>query len=248
MKLSKTASAILFAGFMAAIPAQAASLKVAALTGWPPFSGENLPNSGFATDVTQTVLERLGHDVEVEVMPWARSLAMAERGKYDVLPAVWYSDERNEKLMFTDPIAENRVVFIKKAGDDFEFSGLEDLEGKSVGIVQDYDYRKDFLESENIDRQSANSIVVNARKLLGGRIDLTVGDELVSRHTINEAMGDRADEIAFTDGTLSSKSLHITVTRAREDTAELVEAINAELTTMRADGTYDEILDRHGLK
>jgi len=246
--LFKRAVGVLVAGLLAWGPAQAETLKVAALTGWPPFSGAELPNKGFSNDVVKTALERLGHTAKVEIMPWARALAMTEKGKFDILPSVWHSAEREKKLVFTDPIAKNRVVFIKKADDPFTFESLADLKGKMVGTVQDYSYRKDFLQSESFRRESTSSLLINLRKLLGGRIDLTLGDALVSRYTINKTLPDRADAIAFTDGALSSKPLHVTISRQRDDAEALAEAFNGELEKMRADGTYTTILARHGLK
>lgn len=249
-KLLKRTAGILVAGLLAALPAQtqAETLKVAALTGWAPFSGENLLNKGFSNDVVKTALERLGHEAEVEVMPWARALAMTETGRFDVLPSVWHSKERAEKLVFADRIATNRIVFMKRAGDSFTFNSLEDLDGKLVGTVQGYSYREDFLNAESFTRESTSSLLTNLRKLLGKRIDLTLGDELVTRYTINQELPDQADQIVFTDGALSSKPLHVTISRQRDDAEALAESFNAELEEMRADGTYDAILARHGLK
>lgn len=228
--------------------AQAADLKVAALTGWPPFSGEALPNNGFSNDVTKTALERMGHDVTVKMMPWARALEMTKRGKFQVLPSVWYNEKRAEELAFTKPIASNKIVFIKQKNDDFDFEDLGSLKGKSVGIVQGYDYSGDFLNADHFSRQSANSMLTNVRKLLGGRIDLTLGDELVARYAINKNMPNRADKVAYTDGALSENKLHVTFSKKLDNAAALVESFNAEIAEMREDGTYDEILARHNLK
>lgn len=228
--------------------AHAADFTIAALKGWPPFSGKDLPNKGFSNDVTQTALERMGHSAEIKVMPWARALEMAKRGKFEVLPSVWYSDERAKKLKFTDPIASNRIVFIKKKGDPFEFNGVESLTGKSVGIVQDYDYSEEFLNAENFERQRANSLKINLRKLLGGRVDLTLGDEFVAKYAMNKNMPDRADKVAYTEGALSEKKLHVTFSRTLDNVDSIVADFNEELEAMREDGTYDAILKRHKLK
>jgi len=228
--------------------AHAAEFTIAALKGWPPFSGKELPNKGFSNDVTQTALERMGHSATVKVMPWARALEMTQRGQFEVLPSVWYSEERAKKLKFTDPIASNRIVFIKNKGDDFEFAGLDSLAGKSVGIVQGYDYSDNFLNADNFQRQRANSLKINVRKLLGGRIDLTLGDELVAKYAINKNMPDRADQVAYTDGALSEKDLHVTFSGKLDNVERIVANFNEELEAMREDGTYDDILERHKLK
>jgi polar amino acid transport system substrate-binding protein len=226
---------------------QAADLKVAALTGWPPFSGKDLPGKGFSNDVVKTALERMGHTVTVKMMPWARALKMTQAGKYEVLPSVWHSEERAKTLAFADPIAQNKIVFLKRKDDDFQYAGLDSLSGKTVGIVQGYDYSEKFLNDEGFSRQKANSLMTNVRKVLGGRIDLTLGDELVARYAINQEIPERADQIAYTDEGLSKKDLHVTFSRKLDNSDELVSAFNAELAEMREDGTYDEILARHKL-
>lgn len=248
-QLKGLAAVLAFAGAVGSAGiVQAADLKVAALKGWPPFSGKDLPNKGFSNDLTKTALERLGHSVKVEVMPWARALEMTKRGTFDILPSVWYSKERANTLIYTDPIAKNKIVFIKEKGDPFTYESLGSLEGKTVGIVQGYDYGEKFLNADSFERDSANDIVTNVRKMLAGRVDLTLGDELVSRYAINEKLPGKADQVAFTDGALSSKDLHVTVSRKSGDAESLVENFNAEVEKMRSDGTYDEILERHDLK
>jgi polar amino acid transport system substrate-binding protein len=243
-----TAAALLLALPLTSASANGESLRIAALIGWPPFSADDLPNDGFSNDLTQTVLKRMGHDSKVSMMPWARALEMTKRGRYEVLPSVWYSDERAKELVFTDPIASNRIVFIKESVNDFEFDGLDSLTGKRIGIVQGYDYRDDFLQGEDFTLEATNDFITNVKKLLAGRVDLTVSDELVAKYAINKNLPKFANELAYTDGSLSEKTLHVTFSRDMPRAEQMAEAFNAELAKMREDGTYDAILARHGLK
>jgi len=244
--------ASLIAGAALLLPGAASAAKqdltVVALTSWPPFSAKDLPNNGFGNDITKTVLERAGYNVSVKLMPWSRAKKMTERGKFDVLANAWYNEKRAEKLAYTDRIAQNRIVFVSRKDSDFTYSGLDSLEGKTVGIVRDYDYRDDFLNADSFERQPANSFKTNLRKLKAGRVDVTLGDELLAKYLVNENFPDAKGSFAYSDKAQSSKDLFVTVSRAIEGTKTVVSDFNEALAEIREDGTYDKIAERHGLE
>ena len=235
---------ILLAG--AATPA-AATVTVAALTGYPPFSGEKLRNTGFSNDVIATALRRTGHEVRVKMMPWPRALRLVKEGEHEVLSSVWYTEEREEQLAFTDPIARNRLVFVTRRGDSFTYDGLESLTGKTVGVAEDYQYGESFMSADNFERKPGPNLLANLFAVDTGAVDMLVADELSVRYLIDKNRSRFSHAFEMTDETLSSRDLHAAVSRAVDNTAGIVRAINKGLTAMHTDGTYARILREHGL-
>lgn len=250
MRGGKLASLVAGAALLLPGAASAAKqdIKLVSLTSWPPFSAKALPNNGFGNDIAKTVLERAGYNVSVKLMPWSRAKKMTQRGKFHVLANAWYNEDRAEKLAFTDRIAQNRIVFVSRKDSDFTYSGLDSLEGKTVGVVRDYDYRDDFLEADSFERQPANSFTTNLRKLKAGRVDVTLGDELLAKYLVNENFQEAKGSFTYSDEALSSKDLFVTVSRAIDGTKAIVSDFNEALAEIREDGTYDKIAERHGLK
>lgn len=224
------------------------SITIASGDSWPPFTKLKLPNEGFSNDVARTVLERAGYNATVEILPWNRAKKMTQAGQFDILNNVWYTDERAKTLAFTDPIARNEIVFITRKEDEFTYTGLSSLKGMVVGTVRGFDYRDAFLNADHFHREPAGTFKTNLKKLAAGRIDAAVGDRLIGKHLVGNDLTDLKDKLAYSDKALSSKKLYVTVSRALNNTEQIVTDFNTALEAIRADGTYAEIKRRHGLQ
>ena len=224
-----------------------AEVTVAALTGWPPFSGANLDDNGFANEVIATALRRAGRDVAVETMPWPRAKRMVNKGEHDILSSVWHNEAREKRLAFTEPIAHNRLVFITRAGREFTYTGLDSLAGLRVGIAQGFHYGDPFMQADHFTREPAPNLLTNLFAVDTGEVDAAVGDALIARHLINT--NDARFEHAFdlSEKPLSTRPLYAGVSRAVDDTSAIVEAMNTGLQALREDGTYAQIKRRHNL-
>ena len=103
--------------------APADTLKVAG-DPWPPFVERTLPGQGLAVLLVTTALERAGYDSEVTIAEWTHIRQGAELGIFDVLAGVWYSDERNKSLAFSEPYWTNRLKLIKRTDTLFTFDEI----------------------------------------------------------------------------------------------------------------------------
>lgn len=181
-------------------------------------------------------------------MPWARAKDGVTSGDYDMLPAVWHTEERTEELTYSDSYITNDIKFIKRAGDDFKYDGLESLDGKTIGTIRDYAYGDDFTSYEGYDAEPSNGLLTNIRKLVNDRVDLAVEDELVARHKITKEEEALLEEVEFVDPPLSSEGLYMTVGKANPKSEEIIEAFNEGLKAMKADGTFDTIMSENNLQ
>ena len=141
----------------------------------------------FSIEIVKAVFAAQGYTVEHRVMPWARAEHEVKNGKIDILPDTWFTKKRNTYLMFSTPYAFNRIKFIKKKGDPFEYEGIKSLTGKTIGVIRGFGYRDDFLNAKNFSREEVRNFIVNIRKLVRDRIDLTLEDEIVARSILSKA-------------------------------------------------------------
>jgi polar amino acid transport system substrate-binding protein len=144
--------------------------------------------------------------------------------------------------MFSEPYLNNSIKFIKKKGSTFDYSGLESLTGKSVGIVRECGYGDDFLSAKNFKRPEAKNLISNIRKLIAGRIDLTLEDEIVAKTIIAKEQPDLLDKIEFSNTDYSTNALYVTSGLANAKHKELIEAFNKGLAEIKKNGAYDTIL------
>jgi polar amino acid transport system substrate-binding protein len=233
---------------LAASRASAESVTIAACTNYAPYSDADLPEDGFSNDLTAQIMRDAGYEVSVTVLPWIRALESTEAGGFDILPSAWYSEERAQALLFSDPIAMSRLVFVKPAGSPFEFHSLEDLKGLTVGTVTGYAYDPAFVASPLFQRPAVTDLLLNLRMVAARRIDLTLDDELTLRFIMHNRAPELAPQLALTESALSQQPLFVAFSKKRPDAARLVATFNAGLARMRADGRYRQLLVRHQME
>jgi polar amino acid transport system substrate-binding protein len=242
--------AILIAGFAAMVvrPALAESLTIAACENYAPYSDAALPGHGFANDLTARILQQAGYQVSVAMLPWVRALEGTESGAFDILPSAWYTEERAQALLFSMPIAQSRLVFVKPAASKFEFRSLKDLAGLRIGTVSGYAYEPDFRASPLFQRQETADVLMNLRRVATGHIDLTLDDELTLRFIIRSRAPELAPLLAVTRGVLSEQGLFVTFSKKRADAPKLLADFDDGLARMRADGSYQKLLVLHQMQ
>lgn len=210
---------------------------------WPPFLDPNQASKGIISEIATAAYATQGYELEMTFVPWARAVAGVKNASFDLILATWLTEERTKFLMFSDPYLNNSLKFIKKKGSDFEYSDLNSLTGKSVGVVRGYGYSDDFLSADNFKRPEANRFIGNIRKLVAGRIDLTLEDEIVAKAIIAKEQPELLDEIEFSKTAYSTNALYVTSGLANTKHKELIEAFNKGLAEIKKSGEYDKILN-----
>ena len=223
---------------------------VAAADPWPPFLDPATPKEGLSLEIARAAYETQGYTVEMNYVPWARAIDGVKKGKYDILPNTWITEERKTFLMFSDPYAVNNIKFIKNLDDPFEFEGMESLAGKKIGTIRGYGYGDTFLNATHFVREDVTDLMTNIKKLTHSsrRIDLTLEDEIVARVSIGNENPGLLSKIAFTKNALSSNNLYVSSGLQNPRHKEIIEAFNKGLAIIKANGTYARIMEAYGIK
>lgn len=214
---------------------------------WPPYKGENLPRGGIITDVTTRALERAGYEVAIVVVPWKRAYAGTVNGRYDIVSAIWSTPEREKELEFSDAIISSRLVVIHRADYDFSFKSLEDLRGETVGVTAGYGYPESFQNADFFTREESETLTLSLRKLIFGRTNVLVAEEIAARHAVAAEFPNAIDSLKYSEAALQENPLHVAFTKGRPDHLEIRDRFNSALADMREDGTLAEILEFHGV-
>ncbi|WP_299375649.1 transporter substrate-binding domain-containing protein [uncultured Kiloniella sp.] len=213
---------------------------------WAPYMGYDLPDHGLVVDVLKIAMKRAGIDVEVKAIPWSRLLKETYDGKVDLIPGLWYQQDRDEKIAYGSVLAENRLVLISHKRDPRRVHTIDDLKNRYVGIAQDYAYPKAFAQATHFKRDVSKNLEIILKKLEDGRVDAALADELVARHTANLLFPGRT---VFYYGTeaIDVKNLYIGISRKTRGYEAILQLIDKHLSAMKADGTYRNLLVKHGL-
>ena len=132
---------------------------------------------GIDYEVANEVLKRLGIDVDWQLLPWKRCLAMVEQGAADGVLDIFRVDSRKPFMVYPDEaLSEVEFVLFQADARPHAIERLKDLAGLTVGTSPGYTYSRAFSESFLFRREPAPTHEANFGKLMLGRIDLLVTD------------------------------------------------------------------------
>lgn len=219
---------------------------IAAADPWPPYVDQKNPTDGLALEIIRAAFKTQGYAVKMEWVPWTRALDGVKSGKYDILPDAWIVEDQAKFLAYSEPLATNEIKFIKRKGDPFEFNGLESLKGKRIGIVKDYGYTDEFINSTLFTKDETTDLLTNVSKLAAGRVDLTLEDELVAKYRIEKENPPLLPQVEFTRNSLSSVGLHVAALKNAHG-KEILDAFNRGLALVKGNGTYAQLFAKYGI-
>lgn len=214
---------------------------------WPPFTDSTLVNGGLATDIVSTALARAGYASEFEQVPWARALLGVGEGRYDVLVNAWYNEARTRLGQFSGEYLLNRVRFIRRKNEPIEYNNLQRLHEYPIAVVRGYAYSAAFDSDPDLRKIPVRSFSMAVRMLAADRVKLTLEDEFVARYYLARETPEVRNAVEFLPQPLSENSLHILVSLKNPKHKQIVAGFDREIAAMKADGSYDQLLRRHGM-
>jgi len=215
---------------------------------YSPFYGPNLPNEGPITEIVTAAFKKVGYQVGIKYVPWARAVADAKAGKADGLHGAWYSKEREQWFVYSDKLPGNEIVLYKRKGTEPQgFTGYEDLQPYKIGVVRGYVNPPEF-NAANIRTEEASSDKLNLTKLAKERVDLILIDRAIAKYMLANELTEYKDDLEAVDPPLTIEYLYMLISKETADYQRKVDDFNKGLKALTAEGGVDEIMKRHNLQ
>lgn len=210
---------------------------------YPPFTYHNDDGSlaGLDVELGTALAEKLGVEVEFQEAAWDSLLIGIDSGRFDtVINSVSITDERAEKYDFSDPYYyEARRVVVR--ADDDSIQAPEDLNGKKIATNATNAfipwYEEQGAEIVGIDT-SAEAIDL----VLSGRADF-LGTSVPVLNAYLDEHPDAKDKLK--EAFVIPNSEDVIAIPVRKGETEFLDAINAALAELRADGTLKAISEKY---
>lgn len=224
---------------------QAGTLTVCSDIPYPPFEFEDSSSpsgySGFDIDLVAAIAESLGLDVSIQVVGFdgLQSGTTLVAGTCDMAAsAMTITPEREANLDFADPYYDSLQSLLVST--DSGIASIDDLAGKKVGVQQGTTGEAYATENvpEGTEILSFPSDGELWPALQGGVIDAILQDQPVN------VEHERADSTFVIVEEYNTDEQYGFAFAKGERTA-LLEAVNAALADLRADGTYQQIYDEY---
>ena len=219
---------------------QKAELKLAA-DAWPPFTNVKGEKS-ILTDLVSEALGRMNIGSTISIIEFNDVLIEIESGKFDGSPALWISDERKEKYFFSKPYLYNQLILVGKKGSDVSQTSFSQLNGKRIGVVDNYAYGN-FGDNKKITIVSDVNNQKNLENLLSDKIDYMLVDALLIQYMLKYQLNDVTKHLAIGLNPLLVKPLHFALSKNLENAEEILDQFNEEIEDMIADESFNRILE-----
>jgi len=147
---------------------------------WPPYMFmENNEITGIHVEIVREACKRLGFEVDIQLVPWARAMKYVEEGhQATAIFSLKKNTERTEFLYFpAEPIDIEKNVLIALKQSALSANSLDDLKDKTIGVVREYTYDPKFDKHETLKKEEATDDVQMMKKLDKKRTDLATGEE-----------------------------------------------------------------------
>ncbi len=218
---------------------EAGKLTMATNAAFPPYemttdAGEF---EGIDVETATVIAEKLGLELQIDDMDFDAALMSVQQGKADIVMAgVTVTDERKNVMDFSDSYATGIQSIIVPEGSDI--ASPDDLSGKKIGTQRGTTgniYGPDDFGEDCVVAYDNGLTAVQA--LNNGQVDAVVIDNAPAQEFVASNNGLVILETSYAEEDYA-------IGMAKGNTA-LLEAVNAALAELKADGTLQEIVDKY---
>jgi arginine/ornithine transport system substrate-binding protein len=207
---------------------------------YPPFNFADKDGklTGFEVEIGNALCAAASLDCEWVTQEWDYLIPGLLANDYDaIMASMSITEERKQKVDFTNKYYDTPFRFVAKAGATFEFTD-EGLKGKRIGVVGGTvgeDYLRDSFPRADVHAYGGED--ESLADLAAGAVDLTLGDSVWLDE--NFLKTEEGKDYAFVGPVVTDKRYGAGVGVAvRKGDDELREALNAAIAKIRQDGTY----------
>jgi len=209
---------------------------------WPPFTNIE-GKKAFAIDLVTEALNRIDINTKIEIVVFEDILKGITSGDFDGSAALWINEERKKKYLFSDPYLHNQLILVGKKGSIVNATSFSELNGKRIGVVENYAYGIDGSDAEKINLVKGSSDQQNLERLLSDQIDYMLVDALLIQYLLKFQVNDVSEYLEIGPAPILVKSLHFALDKNVPDAQNIMTLFNKEIQEMIADGSYHEVLE-----
>lgn len=196
---------------------------------------------GFDYELISEIFKQLNYEIEIKFLPWKRVLNTTKKGKTIGIMTCAYRPEREEFIIFSDPISEFTNGFYMRKGHEGPMPKiLEDVRHQSVASIEAYESLKE-LQALDLHPMVAPTTDAAIKMLDAKRFDYLY----VNKQSTDFAIKKMGLEGRFEFHPISRKEFYFCFSKQYDGVKRIVEEFNKTLFNIREIGTYNKIHDKY---
>ncbi|THV15668.1 substrate-binding periplasmic protein [Rhizobium rhizophilum] len=226
---------------LAAAPVAAADVVHFTTEDYPPYNyrvGGEIRGAGY--DQVLLMMKEINVPYTIEMMPWARAIALAESEPLHCVFTTAHIPERDKLFKWVEPIAVGRNFMVSHKNSEIKVGTIEEAKAYIVG-TQRNDYTQTLLENEGFPKiDLATDLKLTLKKLVTKRIDLMPISE---QHYIE--LQEKGEEL---EAQFVFSEQKFAIACNADFPQKLLARMQGALDKLIADGTQAEIFDTYNLR
>ena len=240
----------LFILFLATPKGMADTVTLATLD-WSPFYGKDLPKKGYIAEIARQALERKGHKMTLEFMPWTRAMYTVKQGVYHGLFGCWFNNEIKDDYYFSKEIMGSGDGHFLALDDSVLHSLVpEKLKGKKVGFVRGYPISDELIKlfkSGQVSKHEISKFRLLFGLIWAGRIDVILENYQVAKHYFKQSYPEKTFDLKIVGKDYVDAGLYICWSKKKKGINQIIQDFDDSIRTMRKDGTINKIEKEFGI-
>jgi len=203
--------------------------------------------NGLNSRIIKEVVSRLGFDLDMKYVSFARKLVLLEQGRIEISSGLHRTSEREKFIRYIDPpyLKFSGKYFFVRKGSPVKLETYDDLYRLRVGTSIDSKYFDKFDNDDKIQKVKVSKVEQKFKMLEKGRVDVVI-------HTYAGAM-DILERLGLQDKIVTAEyrylvedAIYIGVSR-HSHLMKHVDEIESLVHSMVRDGEFGRIIDEHYL-
>lgn len=216
------------------------SLKISA----PPsiwVQEQNGQLTGPVVDLVHDIFTEYEISVTATPLPWARAIAQMKSGTLDMIPVIFYTEERADFMAFSTPFAVVPTSIFVPAGKAFTYASINDLIGKKGVIMRGDSISQEFeLLKDRLDLTEIAAYDHMIHMLADHRADYAVAAQY--GFTIQAKKLGYDTKIDMLPQPVASRNLHFALSK-KSPYVQYLPIINQKLEKLKTNGKLEQLVE-----
>jgi polar amino acid transport system substrate-binding protein len=203
---------------------------------------------GIEVEIVRTAFDRVGLEVEPVFMVYKRM----DHSLGKTVDARGITNEKEDGFYYSDIYLSVQNYAYTKADNSINLSRVYDVFGLSVGAWQTapenlggemlIHYGKDYANYHQLNLVTSATDYARVKMLISGRIEVNIEEENIFRYLVSRAEQELGIKFKFNEHNLWREKTEFNVAFIKKEHRDL---FDKGLASIRADGTYDEIIQKY---
>jgi len=194
--------------------------------------------AGIYPAMIEAAFKRMNVPVTVQAKPWSKAIQEIDAGTAGV-GGIYKNAEREKKYDYSEQIFVERLVVFFNKSNPLNYTKLEDLHGKRVGVLKGWSYGDDFDKAKKggaITCEEADADSQNFQKMDQHHLDATV-----AVFESGTALLPKYKSIAYAATALSRNPTYLTFAKSAGKAA-LIKQFDQAMKDLKASGELQKIV------